>query len=207
LQAFECKKGLIVLTKIDLVDRDLLDLVKEEVTELVQGTFLQDGPILAVSAVTGEGIPQLLSSLDLLSHEIEERSANGLFRLPIDRVFVMKGFGTVVTGTALSGTINLENAVEILPSGLSTKVRGLQTHGRSVQRAFAGQRIGVNLQGVEKESLRRGDVVVSPGRFVPTRTIDVSLRMLRDVLGEHWTMRPQGTQAFCPSVSSWVPSS
>ena len=105
------KKGLIVLTKIDLVDRELLELVKEEVTEIVQDTFLKGAPILAVSSVTGEGIPQLLSTLDLLSQKIEERSSNGLFRLPIDRVFVMKGFGTVVTGTVISGSLSLGETV------------------------------------------------------------------------------------------------
>src|SRR5512139_269894 len=97
------KKGLVVLTKIDLLDRELLDLLKEEVTEIVEDTFLKNAPILAVSSVTGEGIPQLLSALDLLSQEIKERSSGGLFRLPIDRVFTIKGFGTVVTGTMISG--------------------------------------------------------------------------------------------------------
>ena len=112
------KKGLVVLTKIDLVDRDLLELVKEEVREMVQDTFLKDAPILAVSSVTGEGIPQLASTLDLLSREIEGRPADGLFRLPIDRVFIMKGFGTVVTGTMISGALSLGETVQILPSGV-----------------------------------------------------------------------------------------
>ena len=172
------KKGLIVLTKIDLVDRDLLDLVKEEVTELVQGTFLQDAPILDVSAVTGEGIPQLLSALDLLSHEIEERSANGLFRLPIDRVFVMKGFGTVVTGTIISGSLSLGETAQILPSGIEGKVRNLQAYNRSVEKAFAGERAAVNLQGIETSVIERGDVLVRPDTLRPTQLVDAYLEYL-----------------------------
>ena len=120
------KKGLIVLTKIDLVDRDLLELVKEEVAEIAESTFLKDAPILAVSSTTGEGISELISTLDHLAQEIEEKSSDGLFRLPIDRVFVMRGFGTVVTGTMVSGSLSVGEMVEILPSGLEGKVRNLQ---------------------------------------------------------------------------------
>jgi selenocysteine-specific elongation factor len=172
------KKGLIVLTKTDLVDRDLLDLVKEEVTELVQGTFLKDAPILEVSAVTGEGIPNLLSTLGLLSQEIEERSANGLFRLPIDRVFVMKGFGTVVTGTIISGSLSLGETVQILPSGIEGKVRNLQAYNRSVEKAFAGERAAVNLQGIETSVIERGDVLVRPDTLRSTQLVDAYLEYL-----------------------------
>jgi selenocysteine-specific elongation factor len=172
------KKGLIVLTKIDLVDRDLLDLVKEEVTELAQGTFLKDAPILEVSAVTGEGIPYLLSTLDLLSQEIEERLANGLFRLPIDRVFVMKGFGTVVTGTIISGSLSLGETVQILPSGIEGKVRNLQAYNRSVEKAFAGERAAVNLQGIETSVIERGDVLVRPDTLRPTYLVDAYIEYL-----------------------------
>ncbi|MDP3017870.1 MAG: selenocysteine-specific translation elongation factor, partial [Deltaproteobacteria bacterium] len=112
------KKGLIILTKMDLVDRELLEMVKEEVTEAVRNTFLKEAPILAVSSTTGEGIQPLISVLDNLSKEVEERSSDGLFRLPIDRVFIMKGFGTVATGTIVSGEITLGETLEILPSGI-----------------------------------------------------------------------------------------
>jgi selenocysteine-specific elongation factor len=172
------KKGLVVLTKIDLLDRELLELVKEEVTEIVQDTFLENAPILAVSSVTGEGIPQLLSALDLLSQEIKERSYEGLFRLPIDRVFTMKGFGTVVTGTMISGSLSLGEMGQILPSGLAGKVRNLQVYGRSVEKAVAGERAAVNLQGVENQAIERGDVLIRPNTLSPTQLIDAYLEYL-----------------------------
>ncbi len=172
------KKGLIVLTKIDLVERELLELVREEVTDIVKDTFLKDTPILAVSSMTGEGIPQLISTLDHLSEEIEERPSNGLFRLPIDRVFIMKGFGTVVTGTMVSGKLSLAETVEILPSGFEGKVRNLQVYNRSVEEAVAGERAAVNLQGIETSAIERGDVLVHPKTFTSTQLLDVYLEYL-----------------------------
>ncbi len=174
------KKGLVVLTKIDLVDLDLLELVKEEVSEIVQDTFLKGAPILAVSSTTGEGIPQLLSTLDFLSREIEGRSSDGLFRLPIDRVFVMKGFGTVVTGTMISGSLSLGETVQVLPSGIEGKVRTLQVYGRSVEKTVAGERAAVNLQGIETSAIERGDVLVRPNTLKPTQLIDAYLEYLPD---------------------------
>ena len=174
------KKGLVVLTKIDLVDRELLELVKEEVSEIVQDTFLKGAPILAVSSTTGEGVPQLLSTLDLLSQEIEGRSSNGLFRLPIDRVFVMKGFGTVVTGTMISGSLSLGETVQVLPSGLEGKVRTLQVYSRSVEKAMAGERAAVNLQGIETSAIERGNVLIRPNTLRPTQLIDAYLEYLPD---------------------------
>jgi selenocysteine-specific elongation factor len=174
------KKGLVVLTKIDLVDSELLELVKEEVSEMVQRTFLKDAPILGVSSMTGEGIPQLLSTLDLLSQEIEGRSADGLFRLPIDRVFIMKGFGTVVTGTMISGSLSLGETVQVLPSSLEAKVRNLQVYNRSVEKAVAGERTAVNLQGVETSAIERGDVLIRPNTLKPTQLIDAYLEYLPD---------------------------
>jgi selenocysteine-specific elongation factor len=172
------KQGLIVLTKIDLVDRELLDLVKEEVADIVKDTFLNGAPILAVSSVSGEGIPQLLETLDRLSKEIEEKSSKGLFRLPIDRVFVIKGFGTVVTGTVISGTLSLGETIQILPSNLEGKVRTLQVYGRSVEKTVAGERAAVNLQGIEASAIERGNVLVRPNTFRPTRLIDAFLEYL-----------------------------
>lgn len=171
-------KGLVVLTKIDLLDRELLELVKEEVTEIVEGTFLENAPILPVSSVTREGIPQLLSALDLLSQEVRERSSEGLFRLPIDRVFTMKGFGTVVTGTLISGTLSLGETIQILPSGLEGKVRNLQVYGRSVEKAVAGERTAVNLQGIETSAVDRGDVLIRPNTLRATQLIDAHLEYL-----------------------------
>jgi selenocysteine-specific elongation factor len=172
------KKGLIVLTKIDLVDRDLLGLVREEVMEVVKNTFLKEAPILAVSSTTGEGIPQLISTLDRLSKEVEERSSDGLFRLPIDRVFVMKGFGTVVTGTMVSGILALGDTVEILPADVEGKVRNLQVYNRPVEKALAGQRAAVNLQGVEAGAIERGDVMVHSHTLTPTQLLDAYLEYL-----------------------------
>jgi selenocysteine-specific elongation factor len=172
------KKGLIILTKIDLVDQDLLGLVKEEVTEIVKDTFLKDAPILPVSSITREGIPQLISALDRLSEEVEERSTGGLFRLPIDRVFVMKGFGTVVTGTVVSGTLFIGESVQILPSGVEAKVRTLQVYNRPVEKTMAGQRAAVNLQGIETSAVERGDVLVHSRTLAPTRMLDVYIDYL-----------------------------
>jgi selenocysteine-specific elongation factor len=172
------KKGLIVLTKIDLVERELLELVREEVTDIAKDTFLKDAPILAVSSLTGEGIPQLISTLDHLSKEIEERSSDGLFRLPIDRIFVMKGFGTVVTGTIVSGKLSLGETVEILPSGLEGKVRNLQVYNQPMEEATAGERAAVNLQGIETSAIERGDVLVHPKTLTPTSLLDVYLEYL-----------------------------
>ena len=174
------KKGLVVLTKVDLVDEDLLELVKEEVSEIVQDTFLRGAPILSVSSVTGQGIPQLASTLDHLSQGIEGRPADGLFRLPIDRVFTMKGFGTVVTGTMISGSLSLGETVQILPSGTEGKVRNLQVYNRSVERAVAGERTAVNLQGIETSAIERGDVLIRPNTLRPTQLIEAYLEYLPD---------------------------
>lgn len=179
-QLLGVKKGLVVLTKVDLVDGDLLELVKEEVSEIVQDTFLRGAPILAVSSVTGQGIPQLVSTLDLLSREIDGRPADGLFRLPIDRVFTMKGFGTVVTGTMISGSLSLGETLQILPSGSEGKVRNLQVYNRSVERAVAGERTAVNLQGIETSAIERGDVLIRPNTLRPTQLIEAYLEYLPD---------------------------
>ncbi|OGP74282.1 MAG: selenocysteine-specific translation elongation factor [Deltaproteobacteria bacterium RBG_16_49_23] len=172
------KKGLIILTKMDLVDRELLDMVREEVTDAVRNTFLKEAPILAVSSTTGEGIPQLISVLDHLSQKVEERSSVGLFRLPIDRVFIMKGFGTVATGTIVSGGITLGETLEILPSGREGKIRNIQVYNQSVEKAEAGQRAAVNIQGIETSDVNRGDVLARPHTLTPTRIIDAYLEYL-----------------------------
>lgn len=173
------KTGLIALTKIDMVEKDWVALVRDEVREFVKGTFLEKSPIVPVSSKTGENLPGLIQELAKLSTEVSPKSTNGILRLPIDRVFTMKGFGTVITGTMLSGSISLDQEVEILPKGIKTKVRGLQSHNQAVQRAIAGQRTAVNLQAVEKEDLSRGDSIVSRGFFIPSKTLDASLLMLK----------------------------
>ncbi|MHB8846202.1 MAG: selenocysteine-specific translation elongation factor [Nitrospirota bacterium] len=172
------KKGLIALTKMDAAEKDWMALVQDEVREFVKGTFLEKSPIVPVSAKTGVNLDTLKQELDKLAKEVAPKSSNGILRLPIDRVFTMKGFGTVITGTLLSGTISQDQEVDILPKGITTKVRGIQSHNQAAQRAVAGQRTAVNLQGIEKDQLSRGDTIVTRGFFKTTRNADCSLAML-----------------------------
>ena len=173
------KKGLIVLTKMDMVDKDWLALVQDDVRSFVKGTFLERSPLVPVSSKTGENLPLLVQELAKLSNEVSPKSSNGILRLPIDRVFTMKGFGTVITGTLLSGTISTDQEVELLPKGIRAKVRGIQSHNQAAQRSIAGQRTAINLQGVEKDQLARGDTIVNAGYFTPTRTLDAKLDLLK----------------------------
>jgi len=175
----QVKKGLIVLTKTDMVDKDWLALVHDETRDFVKGTFLEKSPIVPVSSKTGENLPVLIQELSKLSNEVSPKSSNGILRLPIDRVFTMKGFGTVITGTLLSGTLSIEQEVVVLPKGIKTKVRGIQSHNQAAQRSVAGQRTAVNLQGLEKDQLTRGDTIVSSGFFTPTKTLDAKLVLLK----------------------------
>jgi selenocysteine-specific elongation factor len=175
------KSGLIAITKADLVENEWLDLMKDEVKNFVKGTFLEGAPMVPVSSKTMFNIDLLKEEIRNAALRVEPKPTKGLFRLPIDRVFTLKGFGTVITGTALSGSISVDDTVEILPSNIKSKVRGLHSHGKPIQTAYAGQRVAINLQGVEKEELKRGDAVVLPGRFIPTKTIDAKIELLRDV--------------------------
>jgi selenocysteine-specific elongation factor len=172
------KKGLVALTKIDLVEKDWLDLVQEEVQEFVKGTFLEGAAIVPLSSTTGEGLPAFLAEVDRLAKEVEERSPEGLFRLPIDRVFTIKGFGTVVTGTIISGTASVGDTLEVLPRGLEAKVRGIQAHGKPVESATAGLRAGINLQGLDTEDIDRGNVLVLSQTLKPTAVLDVVFQLL-----------------------------
>lgn len=174
------KSGLIAVTKSDLVEADWLDLVKDEIKGFVKDTFLENSPIIPVSSKTGFNLELLKDEIKKISLSVNPKKTGGLFRLPVDRVFTLKGFGTVVTGTALSGRISLDDPIEILPKNIKTKVRGLHSHGKTIQTAYAGQRVAINLQGVEKEDLKRGDVAVTPSLFHPAKTADVFLEMLKD---------------------------
>jgi selenocysteine-specific elongation factor len=168
-------RGLVVLTKIDLVDPELRELAKEDIQAFTKGTFLEGSPVIPVSAITGEGIEELIQALEQLVDQVEERSADGLFRLPIDRIFTMRGFGTVVTGTLVSGTVKTGEAVEILPSKILAKIRGLQVHNEKADQAVAGQRTAVNLQGVEKASIERGEVILHPDTVESSDLLDVEV--------------------------------
>ncbi len=175
------KEGLVVLTKIDLVDDpEWVDMVEEDIREFLKGTFLDNAPVVRVSAVTGEGLDALKDVLFQMVPKVPPRSTSGPFRLSIDRVFTMKGFGTVVTGTSLSGRLRVGDPVTVYPSGIATKVRGLQVHNQEVQEAFPGQRTAINLQGVDRDAVQRGEVVATPDSLLPSYMLDVSLELLGD---------------------------
>jgi len=174
----EVPAGLIVLTKRDAADADMQEIAALEARELVEGSFLADAPILAVSSKTGEGIQSLRDALRTLAAGVRERSAEGPVRLPIDRVFTIKGFGTVVTGTLVSGALAVDQDLVALPRGLRVKVRGLQVHGTSEASATAGRRVAVNLGGVDVSDLARGDTLVEPGAFDQTTRVDAVVDLL-----------------------------
>jgi len=172
------RQGIVVLTKSDLVDDDILELVRLEVDEFVQGSFLQSAPVIPVSSITNAGIPELRAEIQRMAGSIHDKDASCYFRLPIDRAFSMRGFGTVVTGTLISGTVRLEQEVEVHPSGRRVRVRGIQVHGSAVQRAAAGQRTALNLAGVEAPDLQRGMMLTEDGRFRSVRQVDCVFELL-----------------------------
>ncbi|MBN1381436.1 MAG: selenocysteine-specific translation elongation factor [Deltaproteobacteria bacterium] len=175
------RKGLVALTKIDMVDDDWLDLVQDDLQTFLKGTFLEASPIIPVSAMTGAGLQELLGAISRAASEIEEKVDTGLFRMPVDRVFSMRGFGTVTTGTVTSGQINVGEAVEILPRREASRIRGIQIHNQSSNTADAGQRTAINLQGTEKREIERGDVLTRPGTFEPSVRLDVYFEYLPSV--------------------------
>jgi selenocysteine-specific elongation factor len=177
-ELLQVKQGLVVLTKTDMVEEDWLELVEEEVREALKGTFLEGAPIRRFSSVTQAGKDELLATLAELAEQVPPKPFKGIFRLPIDRVFTIKGFGTVVTGTAISGRLKVGEAVHIYPPEFKARVRGLQVHGQAVEEALAGNRTAVNLQGLEKEEVERGMVVAPPGALLPSRRLDAFLEIL-----------------------------
>jgi selenocysteine-specific elongation factor len=172
------REGLVVITKSDLVDQDMLALVEEEANELVAGSFLEHGPIVSVSSRTGAGIDDLKRGLQEIARRIPARSAELVMRLPVDRAFSMKGFGAVVTGTLVSGEITEGNELELLPRGVRVRVRGIQVHGKPVSKAQAGQRTAVNLAGIDVGQLQRGMVLAEPNSLRPTQIIDGAISVL-----------------------------
>ena len=179
LKLLGIKLGLIVLTKVDLIeDNDWLNLVETDIRDLVKNSFLEEAPILKVSAVKKTGLMELSISLDTLLKQCAPKKDNHKPRLPIDRIFSLKGFGTVVTGTLLDGSFKVGDQVEILPSGNKSRIRGIQNHKKKQQMAEPGNRTAVNLVGVEVNQLRRGDVVCLPGQLHPTHRIDVEINLL-----------------------------
>lgn len=171
-------KGVVVITKKDLVDDEWLMLIEEDIKEYLKTTILKDAPVIAVSGVTGEGRLELLEAIEEIADTVEEKPAFGQARIPIDRVFTMPGFGTVITGTIWSGTIEVGETLELMPVNKAVKVRTLQVHGQKVSRAMAGQRVAVNLQGIEVADIKRGYLLATPGFLVPSYRIDARLRLL-----------------------------
>src|SRR6266446_6988527 len=172
--------GLVVITKKDLVDEELLQLVRDEAGELTAGSFLENAPVVAVSSRTGEGIEELKQTLREIGSEAPVRSTEFVTRLPIDRSFTMRGFGAVVTGTLIAGQIDEGDELELLPAGTRVRVRGLQVHGTSVKRAFAGQRTAVNLGGIEAAAIERGMTLAPVARLRPTQIVDAQVQMLSE---------------------------
>jgi selenocysteine-specific elongation factor len=175
------ERGLVTLTKADLVDRETLELVRLEVEDFLRGSFLENAPIVPVSRKTGAGLAELKQALVEQARQVAGKDARRDFRLPIDRAFAVKGFGSVVTGTLISGGVSPEDEVELFPAGLKLRVRGVQSGGQSVDRAEAGQRTAINLAGIDHHSLQRGMTLAAPSRFRATRRLDVKLRLLSGV--------------------------
>ncbi|MDQ6908232.1 MAG: selenocysteine-specific translation elongation factor, partial [Chloroflexota bacterium] len=171
------ERGLIVLTKADMVDEEFLELAAEATREAVAGTTLANAPLIVTAATTGRGLEALKAALDTLLADTPPRAPHGRPRLPVDRAFTIAGFGTVVTGTLLDGTLAAGQEIELLPRGIRGRVRGVQTHQAKVSLALPGSRTAVNISGVAVEEVRRGDVLTPPGWLVPTHLLDVYVRM------------------------------
>jgi selenocysteine-specific elongation factor len=179
-QLLRVKSGLVALTKADMAEPEWLELVQDDVRSFLRGTFLEGQPMVPVSAKTGAGLDALRAQLGELARQVPPRSTDATFRLPIDRVFTIRGFGTVVTGTVAAGQVAVDDRVEVYPRDVQAKVRGLQTHGQAVSAAVAGQRTAVNLQGVERAAIERGDVLSQPGLLRPTYMLDATCELLAD---------------------------
>ena len=177
-QLLGVRHGLVVLTKRDMVDDEWIELVKEDVTEYLKGSFLEGAPMIEVSSLTGQGIETLVNTLDRIVGEIPERNSGNFFRLPVDRVFTMKGFGTVVTGTTISGSINVGDEVTVYPQQLSSRIRGIQVHNEDAESVSAGLRTAINIQGMEKAQIQRGNILAARDTLKPTFMADVELDLL-----------------------------
>lgn len=173
------KKGVIVITKTDLVEPEFVELVEEDVKELTKGTFLENAPIMPVSVYQEQGLEELKGALKELCDSLPEKNDAGYFRLPIDRVFTLKGFGTVVTGTLMEGKMKKEQNIVLYPENVPVKVRSLQVHSENVDAALAGQRVAVNVPDRKKEEILRGDVLATTDSLYPTTMIDVKIEMLK----------------------------
>jgi len=178
LQLLGIRNGIVVITKIDLVEEEWRELVEDEIREELRGSFLEDAPIHSVSAISGQGIEELKTKIDQLTENLEPRSYTGPLRLPVDRVFVIAGFGTVVTGTLVQGSVRTGQTVSVVPPGLEARVRNIQVHDQDVEEARAGSRVALNLSGVEKDEILRGGVVSNPGYYSQAFLLDTWVELL-----------------------------
>ncbi len=178
LKILQVRHGIIVITKIDLVDADWLKLVKEDLRQLVRGSFLENAVMAPVSSMAGQGISELKSIMQAQFAQIKQKQDRGLFWMPIDRSFTMKGFGTVVTGSVLSGRANVGDTLELLPQKKLVKIRGVQSHGKTVERVATGDRAAINLPGIDKASVQRGEALAQPNYFKPSERFNASLQIL-----------------------------
>ncbi len=179
LKLLDIPQGIIALTKTDLVDDQHVKALKADVENYVKGTFLEDAPIIPISSISGEGIEDLKASLYKISEEVTPRVDRGTFRMPIDRVFTMRGFGTVTAGTVLSGTVKEGDKVEIFPEGMISRVRGVQVHHSKTNQSHIGKRTAINLSDLDKDKLRRGQTAAAPGSLTPTNRLDAKLHLLK----------------------------
>lgn len=179
LELLQVQRAIVALTKADLVDEEWLLLVKDDVQELLRGTRFEGAPVIPVSVVTGQGLDQLKSLLKQQAEQVQPKPMMGEARLPVDRVFTITGFGTVLTGTLFSGRIRTGDVLAVLPSGREGRVRSLQVHGQKVEEALAGQRVAVNLTGIEVGEVERGEVLVTPGSFQAVRRLTASLHLIK----------------------------
>jgi selenocysteine-specific elongation factor len=182
LKLLKVKKGIIALTKTDMVDSEWLELISDQVHKEVEGTFLDAAKIIPVSSVKGDGLKELIEEIDKLAEIVEQKDIATNFRLPIDRVFTVAGFGTVVTGTLIAGSIKEGDKVELYPSNLQSRIRSIQVHENGVKEAEAGQRVAVNIANVSVAEVHRGNVLSKPGSMEPTMMIDAKMEMLDDAL-------------------------
>lgn len=206
LKMLEIKKGIIVLTKADLVEEEWLEMVKEDVKATVKGTFLENAPVMPVSAYTGQNIEELKELiLEMVKNVGNRREDPSLLRIPIDRIFTMEGFGTVITGTLLEGSISVGGEVQIYPGERTAKVRNLQVHGTMVETAYAGQRTAVNLVNVKKDEIQKGNVLAAKGSLKNTMMLDVKIKMFDDtqrtlINGSRLHLYYGSAEALCKAV-------
>ena len=175
------KRGLVAINKVDLVDDEWIEMVKLDVGEMVKGSFLDGAPMMPVSAITGKGVPELRQMIIDLARKVETKPDRGVFRMPVDRNFSMKGFGTVVAGTILSGHVHVGDTLELLPQKREVRVRGIQKHNAAVESIGLGERTALNLQGLEREAVVRGNVLATPGYYTPTLNFNATFYLLRSV--------------------------